>query len=390
MLFVHWMHCEDYGISRYKGEGQMKYFELETPALLIDREIMIENLRFMQNYANENKVNLRPHTKTHKMPKLAKLQEELGAKGITVAKVGEAEVMAKNGLKNIFIANEIVGKSKIERIRRLSETIDISFGIDNIHQVNEIEEVFEGAEKRAQVLVEIEVGEERSGIIEESDFRKLLEAVKGCKNVEVRGIFSHDGHSYAAENIDECRELFFQSVKRTLRFAEIAEEMDLKPKVVSIGSTPPFMFKFEIPKGVTEIRPGTYILMDSSQANVIGTYDRCAASVLTTIISKPTSERVITDVGAKGITAQTRSKGHTTTKGLGRIKEFDDVHIFKVFDEHAIIYNEDFSNKVAVGDKVQIIPNHICPVCNLYEKAYLVSEGEVVEEIPVECRAKLQ
>lgn len=100
--------------------------------------------------------------------------------------------------------------------------------------------------------------------------------------------------------------------------------------------------------------------------------------------------RIIMDVGAKGITAQTRSKGHTTTKGLGRIKEFDDVHIFKVFDEHAIIYNEDFSNKVAVGDKVQIIPNHICPVCNLYEKAYLVSEGEVVEEIPVECRAKLQ
>ena len=105
------------------------------------------------------------------------------------------------------------------------------------------------------------------------------------------------------------------------------------------------MLKFEIPKGVTEIRPGTYIFMDSSQANVIGTYDRCAASVLTTVISKPTNERVITDVGAKGITAQTRSKGHTATKGLGKIKEFDDVYVHGVFDEHAIIYNEDFRNK---------------------------------------------
>ena len=130
--------------------------------------------------------------------------------------------------------------------------------------------------------------------------------------------------------------------------------------------------------------------MDSSQANVIGTYERCAASVLTTIISKPTNERVITDVGAKGITAQTRSEGHTTTNGLGRIKEFEDVYIHCVFDEHAIIYNGDFSNQVNIGDKVQIIPNHICPVCNLYEKAYLLSKGEVVEEIPIDCRAKLQ
>jgi len=368
----------------------MKYVELDTPALLIDRNIMLANLYSMQKYADECNVNLRPHTKTHKTPKLAKLQEEIGATGITVAKVGEAEVMAKNGLKNIFIANEIVGKAKIERIRKLSETIDISFGIDNAYQVNEIEEVFEGATKKAQVLVEIEVGEERSGIIEEDDFRTLLEAVKTCKNVELRGIFSHDGHSYKAESIEQCKLFFIESVQRTLRFAEIAEEMNLKPNVVSIGSTPPFMFKFDIPEGITEIRPGTYILMDSAQANAIGTYDRCAASVLTTIISKPTKERVITDVGAKGITAQTRNKGLTTTKGLGRIKEFEDVYISGVFDEHAIIYNEDFSNQVNVGDKVQIIPNHICPVVNLHEKAYLISEGEVMEELLIECRGKLQ
>lgn len=368
----------------------MNYFELDTPALLIDREIMMDNLRSMQNYADQHNVQLRPHTKTHKMPKLARLQEELGATGIAVAKVGEAEAMAEGGLKDIFIANEIVGKQKLERIRKLAETIEISFGIDNIFQVNQIEEVFEGADKKAQVLVEIEVGEQRSGIIEESDFRTLLEAVKACKNVELKGVFSHDGHTYKAETRDECKELYLESVNRTLHFAKMAEEMGLKPKVVSIGSTPPFMLKFDIPSGVTEIRLGTYIFMDASQANVIGTYDRCAASVLTTIISKPTKERVITDVGAKGITAQTRSKGLTTTKGHGPIKGFDDVYVHGVFDEHAIIYNEDFRNQVEVGDKVEIIPNHICPVVNLYEKAYLISKGEVVDELAVECRGKLQ
>jgi D-serine deaminase-like pyridoxal phosphate-dependent protein len=368
----------------------MKYIELETPALLIDREVMLDNLKYMQNYANENNVHLRPHTKTHKMPGVAKLQEELGAKGITVAKVGEAEVMAKHGLTDIFIANQIVGNSKIERIRKLAETIDISFGIDDIYHVNEIEAVFEGAANKAQVVVEIEVGENRSGVIEESAFRALLESIQASRNVEFKGVFSHDGHSYKAENLDECREIFTRSVERTLRFAEIAEEMDLNPKVVSIGSTPSLMQNYEIPDGITEIRPGTYVLMDASQANVIGTYDRCAATILTTVISKPTTERVITDVGAKGITAQRRSKGITKTEGLGYIKGFDDVHIFDVFDEHAIIYNEKFRDQVSIGDKVEIIPNHICPVCNLHEKAYLISNGEVVEELIVECRGKLQ
>ena len=368
----------------------MKFVELETPALLIDQEIMMDNLKYMQNYADEQSVQLRPHTKTHKIPTIAKLQEELGAKGITVAKVGEAEVMAKHGLTDIFIANQIVGKSKIERIRKLAETIEISFGIDDLYHVKEIEAVFEGAKKKAQVVVEIEVGENRSGVIEESAFRTLLESIKASKNVEFKGVFSHDGHSYKAENLDECREIFTRSVERTLRFAEIAEEMGLKPKVVSIGSTPSLMQNYEIPDGITEIRPGTYVLMDASQANVIGTYDRCAATILTTVISKPTAERVITDVGAKGITAQRRSKGITKTDGLGYIKGFDDVHISDVFDEHAIIYNEKFRDQVSIGDKVEIIPNHICPVCNLHEKAYLISNGEVVEELTVECRGKLQ
>ncbi len=167
----------------------MKFVELETPALLINREVMVDNLTFMQNYADENSVHLRPHTKTHKIPEIAKLQEELGAKGITVAKVGEAEVMAKHGLTDIFIANQIVGKSKNERIRKLAETIEISFGIDDLYHVKEIEAVFEGAKKKAQVVVEIEVGENRSGVIEENAFRTLLESIKASKNVELKVYF---------------------------------------------------------------------------------------------------------------------------------------------------------------------------------------------------------
>lgn len=364
------------------------YRDLDTPALIIDKDKVVDNINFMQDYANRSNVALRPHTKTHKMPYLAKMQVDAGAKGITVAKVGEAEVMAKHGLDDIFIANEIVGVCKLERICKLSESISISFGIDSIEQVEEIQKVFGSKNKTAQVLIEIEVGEERSGIIEESDFINLVNYIKKCSNVNLKGIFSHEGHCYGAENIEDCERLFIESQERTLRFAQIASDLGCKLEVVSIGSTPSLMHNFKILDGVTEIRPGTFILMDASQGNAIDTYERCAATILTTVISRPTKERVITDVGAKGITAQTRNKGICATKGLGYIKKYD-VYINDVYDEHAIIYNEKFRNQVRVGDKVEIIPNHICPVCNLYDKAYLVSNGEVIKEIEIACRGKL-
>ncbi|WP_026865852.1 D-TA family PLP-dependent enzyme [Jeotgalicoccus marinus] len=368
----------------------MNYQEIDTPALLIDEAVLEKNLAYMSDYAKKQNVSLRPHTKTHKMPKLAQKQLQNGASGITVAKIGEAEIMAVYGINDIFIANQVAGKQKLERIKKLAETVDISFGVDSIAHIKEIEAVFEGAQKKAQILIEIEVGEERSGIIEVNDYKALLHEIKASNNIELKGIFSHDGHTYKAVDQADCLDVFNTATTRTLYFNDIASEMGFELETVSIGSTPPFMFGFDIPEGVTEIRPGTYILMDCSQSNAIGTYEHSAASVLTTIISKPTKERVITDVGAKGLTAQSRSKGLTTTTGFGKVKEYDDVHVHGVFDEHAIIYNEHFNQAINIGDKVRIIPNHICPVSNLYHKAYLLREGEVVDTLDIAAQGKLQ
>ncbi|MCL2368744.1 MAG: alanine racemase [Oscillospiraceae bacterium] len=369
----------------------MKYKELDTPALIIDREIMLSNLKFMQDYADKYNVALRPHTKTHKMPELAKLQEKMGAKGIAVAKVGEAEVMATAGLKDIFIANEIVGAQKLGRIRKLAEAgVNISFGLDSIPQAEMIEVAFAGTSKKAQVVIEIEVGENRSGMIEEGEYLELLAYLKTCKHIHLKGIFSHDGSSYGATSVAECQEIHMAAQTRTLRFAELAKGEGFELEMVSIGSSPSMMQGFPILEGITEIRPGTYIFMDAGQANAYGSLERNAATILTTVISRPTDERVITDVGAKGITKQSANDGFCATKGLGLIKDWPEVTVFDVYDEHAIIYNKAFRDGVKVGDKVEIIPNHICPVVNLHENAYIVSGGEVVQVIPVECRGKLQ
>lgn len=369
----------------------MHYTQLDTPSLVVSKKEMIHNLTKMQSYADGHGVKLRPHTKTHKCPELAVLQCELGASGVTVAKVGEAEEMAKAGIRDIFIANEIVGEQKYQRIMKLAETVDISFGMDSVAQAEMVEKAFSSAVKPAQVVIEIEVGENRSGIIEEEDFIKLLNYLKTCAHIQLRGVFSHDGSSYGEPTRQEALRKSVQAQERTLHFAQIAKDFGFSISVVSIGSTPSLANDSAIVPGVTEIRPGTYIFMDASQANAVAEDYRCAASVLATVISRPTDERVILDVGAKGLTMQSRKEGICAVEGLGQIVEYPGTTIDLMYDEHAIIYNKVFRDQVKIGQVVRIIPVHICPVVNLYEELYLLDEqGDVCQTISIGCRAKLR
>lgn len=368
----------------------MKYWELETPCLLIDRERVLKNLRDMQSYANDNGCALRPHSKTHKSPYMAKLSVEMGAVGIAVAKTEEAMVMVQNGIKDVFIANQIVDPVKIGKIRDLNDAADVSFGIDCPEVIPVIDSVFKDCKKKAQVLIEIEVGEVRSGIVDDERFFKLLEALEKAENVYLKGLFSHDGNTYSAASVEECFKLSEQAQKRTLYFAESARKKGFECPVVSYGATPTFMNHVPVLPGITELRPGTYIYMDVSQGNACGTLDRCAATVLASVVSKPTDDRVILDVGAKALTMQERTVGICNSKGKGSLYSNPDIRIVRMFDEHAIINSEEFSKSVKVGDKVRIIPVHICPVVNLYDSFYLISGDDVIEEIPVLCRGKIR
>jgi D-serine deaminase-like pyridoxal phosphate-dependent protein len=368
----------------------MNYQELDTPALCIDRPIMMANLKRMQNYANSMKVHLRPHTKTHQLPYAAKLQRELGAKGITVAKASAAEVMAAEGFDDIFIANEIVGEEKLRIISGLGKSISISFGVDSVPQIRMVERVFSNASKPANVLVEIEVGEERSGVVTSEDFAAVIRAIKTSPHLHFRGVFSHEGHCYSAANLDECRRLFVESQRRTLGFAAQAAAMGCPVETVSIGSTPSLMPGWSPEPGVTEIRPGTYIFMDAAQAHAQGSFQNCAATVLATVMSLPTADRIVIDAGCTALTAQQRSKGICSCPGFGLVKGHEDISITKVNQEHGVMYDKAFHDALKIGDKVEIYPVHICPVVNLFDKAYLVENGEVLEEIPILCRGKIR
>jgi D-serine deaminase-like pyridoxal phosphate-dependent protein len=366
-----------------------RYTSIDTPALLIDNEKLQENIRFMQDKANKYGVGLRPHIKTHKMPRIAKMQLEAGAIGITTAKISEAEVMAEHSINNIFIANEVAGEIKYKRLKELNKKIDISIGIDSVENLIEIRKYFEGEDKPLNVLIEIEVGEKRSGVVLEEDLKKIVDQITLTPQARLKGIFCHEGHAYGAEDSEECKRFLIESQERMLGFAEIMTAMGIKPEVVSIGSTPSMMVG-EILKGVTEIRPGTYVLMDMYQSNAIKSTNRCAATVLGTVTSTPTDERFITDTGAKALTLQRQVGGMCETQGFGLIKGSKNKFMTLAYDEHGIFYDRELRSMLKVGDKIEIIPNHICPVSNLYDKAYLVSDGKVLEEIEISCRGKSQ
>ena len=365
------------------------YQSIDTPALLIDRDIMLDNLRWMQDKADRWGVKLRPHTKTHKMPELARMQMEQGACGITVAKVGEAEVMAAHGLTDIFIANEIVGALKWQRLAKLSKQIRVIFGVDSPEAVRGIEQVFAAEDTKALVRIEIETGENRSGVVSEAAFDAVLAAIGEAPHVQLEGVFSHEGHSYSAPSVEACLQLLEDAQKLTLQYAQRARDAGFEIETVSIGSTPSLIHCQGLLEGITEIRPGTYIFMDVGQGNCLGSYSRCAATVLTTIISKPTADRLIGDSGAKALTAQSRGAGLCKTEGKGMVKG-SSIPVTNVYDEHTILYSEELHRELFIGNKIEIIPNHICPVVNLFDHAYLVSCGEIVKELDIACRGRTQ
>lgn len=369
------------------SKGIISPYDLPTPCLLIDQERAEENIRMVQERADAFGLKLRPHIKTHRMPYFARKQVEAGACGIACAKIGEAEVMADAGIEDIFVANEIIGIDKYERLRDLHRRIHVRVGIDNTVQLAQMEQVFEGEEKPLEVLIEYEVGEVRSGVVTDEQLKTLVEAILRCRNVVLKGIFSHEGHTYKADNIEDCCAKAKIAYERTVRAANIVRSMGADIDTVSIGATPSAM-NGEYYEGVTELRIGTYIFFDVGQSKAIGDFSHCAATVLASVISKPEGERVVIDAGAKALVSQNRPTGICATNGFGAIKGAEHIMVNNLFDEHGVLINAEFRDLVEVGDKVEVIPSHICPTVNLYDKAYYVSEGEVIGEIPVLCRGK--
>jgi D-serine deaminase-like pyridoxal phosphate-dependent protein len=361
---------------------------IDTPALLIDLDIVDRNLERMQQRADTFGVALRPHIKTHKIPELALLQMRLGASGITVAKVSEAEVMAAAGITNIFVANQIVTKDKLNRLAALSKELNISLGLDSVAAARKLSDVVAASRLSIEYLIEIDSGLNRCGVLPGKEVVELFQAINKLPALKFKGIFTHAGQVYGADSLSEVKELSRLENTIMAETAQALAEFGTSPDIVSVGSTPT-MKVWEGHEGVNEIRPGNYIFHDVIQVSLgVSSLKECALSILATVISRPTRERAVIDGGSKALSSDRGAHGKEMASGFGLVLG-KKATLVRLSEEHGIM-NLDPDQDLDIGDRVRIIPNHACAVVNLFDRAYGLREGRVVEEFKIAARGKSQ
>jgi D-serine deaminase-like pyridoxal phosphate-dependent protein len=360
--------------------------ELETPAVIVDLDIMDRNLARMADYCREHKLLLRPHTKTHKIPELAKRQIASGATGITVAKIGEAEVMLEAGITDMLIAYPIVGPKKTTRLAQLAERARIAVSLDSEEVARGISEAATRAGTEIGVLLEMDVGFERCGLNAEADVVALARKIADLRGLEFRGLMFFPGQfGVAPDERAAMRTQVNDFLKRTL---DTLSDADLPASVVSGGSTPT-AYEGGLFFGVNEVRPGTYIFNDRNTVAVSAcTPDDCALSVLVTVVSSAVSGHAVIDGGSKTFSYDRFQGGDG--RGFGIVKEDPAAEIEKFSEEHGHVNIQRSERRYRIGDRLSIIPNHVCTTVNMHDEIYGVRGERVEETWRVEGRGKVR
>jgi D-serine deaminase-like pyridoxal phosphate-dependent protein len=353
----------------------------DTPFLAVDLAIMERNILQMARLAKEANVKLRPHTKTHKSPLIAKMQIAAGAVGITCAKLGEAEVMVDSGLDDILIAFPLVGKAKLQRFSSLLERAKLITSLDDLEVAKGINEVGAHHKKQIQVYVDIDTGLHRMGRNPMDSIAPILEMAK-LPYIEIIGVMSHTGQAYAKNSDDEIKAVAVEDAELMYETKKALEKYGVNISEISIGATATARFIKEIPHA-TEMRPGMYVFNDCFVMGAGGAkVEDCAVHVVATVVARPTAERIIIDAGSKTLAQDIYKQG-----GHGYICDHPNLTIRSLSEEHGTIHVEGKSD-LRIGDVIHIIPNHICPAINLADQLYGFRNGDLEQVIPVQGRGK--
>jgi D-serine deaminase-like pyridoxal phosphate-dependent protein len=348
--------------------------ELETPVPLIDVDVVERNVTRWQARCTALGLANRPHIKTHKLVGLAQYQIAQGARGITVQKLGEAEVMAATGIRDMLLTFNVLGRSKLERLAALARSTDISLVADNHDMLEGLSHAAGQAGCDVRVLVECDTGAGRNGVQTPEAAQALAQAIDRQQGLEFGGLMTYPAPGQrlkAAEFLSEARRL--------------CEASGLAVGIVSSGGTPD-MWKDDGLSVLTEYRAGTYAYFDRSLvAAGACSFADCAVSLLATVVSRPTPQRAILDAGTKALTSDLLGlQGYGVVHGIG------DAPIYAASEEHGFLDISGISDKPAVGDTVRITPNHVCPVTNLFDEVVFVRGSEVLGAVRVDARGKVQ
>jgi D-serine deaminase-like pyridoxal phosphate-dependent protein len=363
----------------------MHVSELETPALIVDLDIFERNLRRVADYTKAHNLRLRPHTKTHKTPAIGRRQLDLGAAGLTVAKVGEAEVMLRSETPDLLVAYPVLGKSKLTRLMEVARHTRVTVALDNLVAAGQLSEPAQAAGIEIGVLAEVDVGMGRVGVAP-GELLALTQAILRLPNLKFEGITFYPGHIKDPGEQGRAELAALGELLQTV-LADFCRA-GVPVNIVSGGSTPTLFHSHEVP-GLTEIRPGTYVYNDLNTVRSQGCgLEDCAASLLLTVISTARPGQMIIDGGSKTFSSDRLANSSENT--FGYVVEAPGAVLHKMNEEHGFVDLTKAGKSFSVGDQVHIIPNHICVVVNLHEKVYGVRNGQVEEVWIVEGRGKLQ
>ena len=344
-----------------------------TPCPVIDLDVVERNIARVQKLCDEAGVNNRPHIKTHKSPLLASLQIEAGASGITCQKIGEAEVMAEAGIKDIVIATNLLGAARCGRLAKLQEQLPLKVCADNPVSLNAYAKAAADADRVMDVLVECDTGQLRAGVETPAEALSLVKQIIDEPMLNFKGLLF-----YPTISSWDATQTFFDTLQKEF------ESMGVSAEIVSTGGTPNLVNLGKL-KGATEHRAGTCIFNDRMMIEAgVATLEDCAFKIYTSVVSRGGKERGILDAGSKTLTSDT---GGLT--GYGYILEHPTAKIHKFAEEHGFLDLTRCNDKPAVGDIVRVVPNHVCVAVNMMDQLVVVRGDEIVDIIPVTARGML-
>jgi len=355
----------------------MRIEQLDTPALIADEAVMNKNMRTMTELLRGGELQLRPHFKSNKCTAIAHRQIELGAVGITCAKLSEAEDLCDSGIRDILIANQIVDPAKITRMMLLAKKCHLTVCVDDAENARRLSEAAVAADAKLFCFVEYEIGMDRCGVTDADAYVRLAKLVCELPNLEYQGIQAYAGHVSHMISAAERKKYTKENGAKLRCLIGMLEKEDIPVKTVSGGSTGTSVLKAE--EGLyTELQAGSYFFMDSTY-NKLGIPFENSLFLLATVVSKRPGLTIL-DAGVKSI-------------GVDQ----DDPEIFRMDGtkvEARIETNEEHmklfapSADLAIGEKVKIIPGHCCSTVNLHEKIYLYQDGEVTDRLQITARGK--
>lgn len=364
----------------------MKENDIPTPALVIDMAAVRRNLDTMQAYATQHNFSVRPHIKTHKTLRMARLQLETGSCGLTIAKIGEARLMAQV-CDDLFLAYPAVDPFRTAALAELARKHAMRVEVDSAYGIDRIAEAAQAAGSTVGVLVDLDTGMHRTGLQDPQQTVELARKVDAAAGLRLDGLFTYQGHirgsdEQMARQADDVAELIQAAL-------DLWKENGLEAKVVSGGSTPSAFVMHHMPQ-LTEVRPGSYIYYDWGNAyNGYCKLENCAARIVATVVSNAVPGKVVLDCGNKTLAMDRLPGTSDDSGGHGHVVEYPDALVDNLTEEHGRVDITKCDRAPKLGERVHVIPNHVCVCVNLQNAVWLKDEAGDCERVAVDARGLL-